>query len=122
MAEVFISYSRQDMSFVRNLHARLERDERDTWIDWKGIPPSAEWLAEIEQAIESADTFVFVLSPDSLASDVCTHEWRHASRYNKRIVPVIARDVVASDVPEPLAKLHWLFFRPSDDFEAAYTL
>ena len=38
------------------------------WVDWEDIPPTAEWMREVEVAIEGADTFVFVLSPDSLKS------------------------------------------------------
>jgi TIR domain len=102
------------------LHARLARSERDAWVDWEDIPPSAEWMAEIERAIEAADTFVFVISPASVASLTCEHECAHAAACNKRIVPVVAREVDPQSAPERIRKLNWLFFRPSDDLEAAY--
>jgi hypothetical protein len=35
------------------------------------------------------------------------------------MVPIVARDVDASAVPEALAKLNWIFCRESDDFEKA---
>jgi hypothetical protein len=117
---VFVSYSRKDREFVRRLHDALRRSGRDVWVDWEDIPPSAEWLAEIERGIESADTFVFVLSPDSVSSQTCGIECAHAAKLGKRIVPVVARDVRAADVAEPLRKLNWLFFRPGDDFDAAF--
>jgi hypothetical protein len=120
VADVFISYSRRDTEFVRSLHARLARSERDAWVDWEDIPPSAEWMAEIERAIEAADTFVFVISPASVASLTCEHECAHAAACNKRIVPVVAREVDPQSAPERIRKLNWLFFRPSDDLEAAY--
>lgn len=119
MADVFISYSRKDRDFVRKLHDHLQRAKRDVWVDWEDIPPSAEWLQEIEQAIEAADTFIFVLTPDSALSKTCIHEVEYASKYNKRIVPVLARDTAAS-VPEAIARLNWLFFRPSDNFSASF--
>ena len=65
MADVFISYSRKDKDFVRDLHEALAARERDTWVDWEDIPLTAEWLAEIYAGIEGADAFVFVISPDS---------------------------------------------------------
>ena len=37
---------------------------------------------------------------------------------NKRIVPVVVRDVTATAVPPELAKRNWLFLRDEDDFEA----
>jgi hypothetical protein len=120
MADVFISYSRVDSDFVRKLHARLSDDKRNVWVDWEGIPPSAEWLAEIRSAIDAADTFVFIISPDSLHSEICRLEHEHAAQSNKRIVPVVARDVDPNTVPPNLAKLNWLFFRAEDDFDQAY--
>jgi hypothetical protein len=55
MADVFISYSRKDTDFVRRLHEALGERNRDTWVDWEDIPPTAEWLEEIYSAIESRD-------------------------------------------------------------------
>jgi hypothetical protein len=120
VADVFVSYSRKDEPFVRRLHDELARSGRDVWVDWEDIPPSAEWLREIEQAIEAADTFVFVLTPDSLASQTCRHECDHAATYSKRIVPVVARDVAQAEVPDSLARLNWLFFRARDSFPASF--
>ena len=65
MAEVFISYAREDQGFARDIHAALQKVNRDTWIDWRSIPDSAKWRAEIFAAIEAADNFLFVISPDS---------------------------------------------------------
>lgn len=120
MTDVFISYSRKDREFMRTLYERLQQSQRDVWVDWEDIPPSAEWLREIEQAIEAADAFIFVLSANSLASRVCVHEVEHAVRYNKRIIPVVFEDVDARLAPAPLDRLNWLFFRPSDDFTASF--
>ena len=66
MADVFISYSRKDSDFVHRLHDRLAAEGKDVWIDWEDIPPVAEWFGEISAAIEGADTFIFVLSPESV--------------------------------------------------------
>ncbi len=120
--DVFISYSRKDQQFVRRLEEELKARGREAWVDWEGIRPTEEFLVAIFGAIESADTFVFVLTPDSIASPVCGREIAHAAAHNKRMVPIVARDVVASAVPESLAKLNWIFCRQSDDFGAAIDL
>ena len=44
MADFFISYARQDRDLVRRLHDALTDRGRDTWVDWEGIPPTAEWM------------------------------------------------------------------------------
>jgi WD40 repeat protein/TPR repeat protein len=119
MADVFISYSRKDKGFVRQLDEALKRRKREAWIDWEGIRPTEEFMQAIYRAIEAADTFIFVLTPDSVASVVCGREIAHAAAHNKRLVPLVLCDVDAGKVPEALAKLNWIFCRDSDDFEKA---
>ena len=76
-------------------------------------------MQAIYGVIEGADTFIFVLTPDSVTSVVCGREIAHAVSHNKRIVPLVARDVSTEAVPEALAKLNWIFCRHTDDFEEA---
>ncbi|MGF1567338.1 MAG: toll/interleukin-1 receptor domain-containing protein [Nodosilinea sp.] len=121
MADVFISYSRQDKDFVQVLHQALTESRYDTWVDWEDIPPTADWWAEIEAGIEAADAFVFVISPDSVVSKVCNREIDHAVAKHKRIVPIVRRDGFGSaDINRALSKHNWLYFRPEDGFEAAF--
>src|SRR6266404_4506387 len=117
--EVFISYSRKDTHFVRRLDEALKSRGREAWVDWEDIRPTEEWMQAIYGAIEGADTFIFVLTPDSVASVVCGREIAHAAAHNKRMVPIVAREVNADTVPEALAKLNWIFCKDGDDFEKA---
>jgi Tfp pilus assembly protein PilX len=117
--EVFISYSRKDKEFVRRLDEELKRRDREAWVDWEGIPPGDTWEKTIYGAIEATHTFIFVLTPDSIASEVCGREIAHAAANNKRLVPIVHRDVVADSVPKSLRELNWIFYRDSDDFEKA---
>lgn len=100
MAEVFISYSRHDSSFVHRLHDALRADGREVWVDFEGIPPSAEWMNEIHGAIEAAESFVYIITPHSAASAVCAQEVAHALEHNKRLIPVMRQDVDASLLPK----------------------
>jgi WD40 repeat protein len=124
MSDVFISYSRKDKDFVRVLHDALEKSERQTWVDWEDIPLTSEWWKEIEAGIEGADTFIFVISPDSAASKVCGEEISHAVKHNKRLFPIVRRDVAKFDPNnesfQALNKHNWLFFREEEDFEQAF--
>ena len=117
--EVFISYSRKDKEFVRRLDEELKRRDREAWVDWEGIPPGDTWEKTIYGAIEATHTFIFVLTPDSIASEVCGKEIAHAAANNKRLVPIVHRDVAADRVPKSLGELNWIFCRESDDFEEA---
>jgi WD40 repeat protein len=124
MADVFISYAREDLEFVRALHQALREGERELWVDWEGIPPSAEWLREIYSAIEAAPSFIFVMSADSLASRVCRLELEHAVLHNKRVIPVVRREPgeqtdESVSVPDALSKINWIFCRETAEFEPA---
>jgi WD40 repeat protein len=109
-ADVFVSYSRTDQAFVRELVARLSARGKEIWVDWESIPPTAEWLAEIHEAIETTDAFLFVLSPASASSEMCLEELAHAERLGKRIVPVEIDTVDPSSLPSALADRQWIFF------------
>ena len=121
-AHVFLSYSRKDGAFARQLFEALEARGLSAWVDWEGIPPSAEWWREVCAAIESVDAFVFVMSPDSLASKVCADELDHAVRQHKRLIPVVCRELEAVQpavgIPESLRRINWIFFRPGGAFAA----
>src|SRR5688572_2811079 len=119
MPDLFISYSRKDKAFVQKLHAALAVDGREIWIDWEGIPLSADWWAEIATGIEGSNAFVFVISPDSIASEVCSKEIGHAEKHNKRLLPILYREVNAKEVPPKIGSLNWIFFRETDDFQGA---
>ena len=95
IVDVFISYSRRNIAFVRRLEevVRTQGRERSVWIDWHGIPPKAEWLKEIFDAVEGSQNFLIVISPDLLASDVVNQEIAHAIGCGKSIIPVIFRDI-----------------------------
>ncbi|HEX7332229.1 MAG TPA: TIR domain-containing protein [Pyrinomonadaceae bacterium] len=117
--DVFISYSRDDEVFVRRLYDTLNEKERRAWVDWKGIPPTADWMAEVFSAVESADNFIIVLSQASLASEVCAREIQHAVKCRKRLVPFVWGDIVDDRVPDELRRLNWIICRNEVDFTRA---
>ena len=119
MSDVFISYAREDQALVSRLHDALKRRGRSTWVDWEGIPPTAEWLGEVYDAIDSSEAFLFIISPDSVASSVCLKELQHAVDQNKRLIPLVFQEPDSAKVPPSLGKLNWIFIREADDFEGA---
>ena len=118
MADVFISYSRKDIQFAQRIHQELEARDREPWVDWQDIPPTSEWLDEVYAGIQAADTFLFIISPDSVVSEICTLEIEHAIQHNKRLVPVVLHDVEDDQVHSAMSAHNWVFLREEDDFEA----
>ena len=89
---------------IEGLQARGLR----AWVDLEDIPPSAEWMSEIQAAIEAADGYLVVVSPDLARSTVCGQELEQAVASGKRIVPIVVRTTDPGSVPGSLAALNWI--------------
>lgn len=107
-SKFFISYSRKDKLFAESLQKGLQNRQYEIWIDWKNIPVSVSWLEEIYNAIERSDIFLFIISADSVSSDMCKLELSQAIKLNKRIVPILFKDVSNDKIPEELKSIQWL--------------
>src|SRR6266540_3882634 len=117
MAKLFVSYSRKDSVAARKLIEAFKSMEQEVWVDWESIPPAVDWLEQIFRGIEEADAFIFLISPASIASEVCKVEIGRAALNNKRIIPIVLRDVDPKDTLESIRKLNWTFIREKDNFE-----
>src|SRR5258705_3987328 len=60
--------------------------------------------------ISEADTVVFVLSPTSARSEICTWEVEEAERLGKRILPVNWRPLEGASPPPQLRERNYIFF------------
>lgn len=89
--KVFISYSRTDESFADELRLGLEDKGYTVTIDKYSIRKGEDWKNRLRKLIAACDTVVFVLSPDSARSPICTWEVDEAFKEGKRIVPVLCR-------------------------------
>lgn len=119
MPDAFISYSRNNIAFARLLMEAFEKNKIQAWIDWQDIPPSADWLAEVYEAIEQSDAFIFIISENSVISEICSLEIKHAVENNKRLIPIVVNEVEPAKVPVPLNNLQWIFFTEKDLFNEA---
>ncbi len=117
--KVFVSYAREDLAFVERLEAALNARGIMPLIDKTEIYAFDEWWKRIETVISQADTFVFVISHDSIASKVCRKEVDFVQSLNKRLAPIVWRRVEDEEVPEALARINYVFFDGETDFDAS---
>ncbi|MEO1669322.1 MAG: TIR domain-containing protein [Cyanobacteria bacterium J06631_2] len=108
--EVFISYSRADADFARQLNDALTEVGKFTWFDQESIASGADFQQEIYRGIEQSNNFLFVISPKSIASEYCSAEVEYAHSLNKRIITVVYQPVSADSLPPVLSKIQWLDF------------
>lgn len=74
MSHIFISYSQNNIDFAGKIVRALAENDLETWIDLKSIPKGENWEQEIYNGIEEANAFLFLLSPNSVASEMCNNE------------------------------------------------
>ncbi|MDH5541129.1 MAG: toll/interleukin-1 receptor domain-containing protein, partial [Rhizobacter sp.] len=105
---VFVSYSRRDTAITDALVAALEARGIDVFIDRRDLPYGEKWQGELADSIAAADTVVWLVSPNSVASKWCNWELDEVQKQHKRLVPVRVGPVVAEDLPRQLGAIHIL--------------
>ena len=89
MADLFVSYKREDAARVGKLVAALRASGLDVWWD-EDIPASAPWEATIEKALAEAKAVIVCWSPASVASENVRSEARVA-REDGRLIQVFLK-------------------------------
>jgi hypothetical protein len=107
--DVFISYSQPDYHCAMEMVARIEEQGIDCWIAPRDIAPSADWAAEIIEAISSARTMILVFSGSSNDSPQVRREVERAVHKQVSILPFRIENVLPSKSLEYfLSAQHWL--------------
>jgi len=149
--DAFISYGRADsLAFGRKLYERLREQGLNIWFDQNDIPLGVDFQNQIDDGIEKADNFLFIIAPHSINSPYCGKEIELAIRRNKRIIPLlhveqIDRDLWQQRKPQgtdedweaykakglhssfnnmhpAIGKINWVYFREGiDDFDKSLT-
>lgn len=115
--DVFISYSQSDRVCAFELLETLERQAISCWIAPRDIAPSADWAAEIMDAISSARVMILVFSASSNLSPQVRREVERAVHKQLSILPFRIEDVLPSKSLEFfLSTQHWMdAFTPPRD-------
>lgn len=108
--KVFISYSRSDAAFAKDLVLGLAACGFAPYIDQHDIVAGEDWQKRLSGLIAEAHTVVYVVSAHSLASEHCRWEFEECMRLSKRILPVDSREAVGANDPADLKRLHYIRF------------
>jgi hypothetical protein len=149
--DAFISYGRADsLAFAIKLHQRLLEHGLEIWFDKNDIPYGVDYQNQIDDGIEKADNFLFIIAPHSVNSPYCLKEIELAIRRNKRIIPLLHVEQISQETWQQrnpgkdlsvwqeyqakglhssfpnmhplIGKINWVYFREgADDFEQSLT-
>ncbi|NUM47848.1 MAG: TIR domain-containing protein, partial [Anaerolineales bacterium] len=118
---VYLSYARKDTEFAKALYDRLLSEGFDIWVDWEDIPPSSKWLDEILNGIQTSDAFIFIISPDSLVSEVNTQELEQAIKQSKRLIPILHRNPDKQQPIHPeIASINWIYMLDAEELDRQF--
>ena len=123
---IFISHSHKDNEFGVKLVEDLRRvlgDESAVWYDARGgLQGGDTWWRKIMQELRTRNTFIVVLSPDSVASGWVNSEidlaWRQKhSPSGKLIIPLLYRQC---EIRDDLDTLQFISFLPPRTYEESF--
>jgi hypothetical protein len=107
--DVFISYSQPDRDCAFQMVEQLERHGINCWIAPRDIAPSADWAAEIMDAISGARVMILVFSANSNQSPQVRREVERAVHKQLSILPFRIEEVLPSKSLEFfLSTQHWM--------------
>lgn len=110
----FISYGRADSkSFAAQLQKDLNEAGFNMWFDQNDIPLGVDFQNQIDDGIEKANNFLYIIAPHSVNSPYCLKEVVLALKRNKRIIPLLHVDSISYET--------WLERNPAgtkDEWEA----
>ena len=101
--KIFVSYARVDKPFCVRVIETLRA--HDVWYDQR-LYAGQDWWKEILRRLEWCEAFVYLLSPDSVASLYCRRELELALRLKRKIIPVLIDKQTV--LPENMKSWHYV--------------
>ncbi len=108
----FFSYSRDDSEFALRLAEDLKAAGANVWLDQLDIAPGQRWARAVQDALNSCQRLLVILSPSSVSSTNVEDEVAFALEEHKTVIPVFYRDC---KVPFQLRPFQYVDFRVDYD-------
>jgi len=111
IAEIFLSYAREDESKVEKIYQKLLADGFKPWMDAKDLLPGERWKVRIRDAIRRSNFFLAILTTNSIKRtgffekevDEALDIWLEKSENDIYLIPVRVDDC---ELPERLHEFH----------------
>lgn len=103
MAHIFISYTRQNESYIEALEDALRAQGITVWRDQESLYGGQQWPKAIGEAIAATDFFLLFWSKNAADSHFVEFEWNTAVALRKTIIPCLLDD---TPLPPLLRGIH----------------
>ncbi len=108
----FISYSRQEVTFVDSFARELEKRGVSTWVDFRNLVPGRPWQDQLDDGVQNAKTILLVVSKASMSSLPVKDEWTKSLAKGRRIILILFEPC---KIDPGLTGLEWVdFTKPFD--------
>src|SRR6187402_3060518 len=105
--DIFISYSSKYRDLCERLQLSLDAEGHRCFVDRTELEPGQPFDAELREAIAKCDVFIFLVSPESVATgsyalaelNLAQQRWRHP---RGRVLPVVVAPTPMASIPQYL--------------------
>lgn len=98
--KIFLSYAQEDRNQAESIYLALRDQKHRVFFDRADLPAGEEYHNRIRAAIEDADLFVFMISPEAVdAGSYTLSELAIAQRAGLHLFPVMLRPLEISQLP-----------------------
>jgi TIR domain len=100
--DVFISYSSKDRNWASKFANELEANGVHAWFDQTEIAIGDRVTEKLEEALRESKIIAVVVTPDYLTNPSSAFELGAAVGGNKKIIPIVPREVGPMSMPSLL--------------------
>ncbi len=112
--DVFLSYHIKDREWVDGLVEALSRRNLQAWNESAEIKAGDLWIEAIENGLRKSRSFVIVITPESLGSNLVAAELGAALALKMPLIPVVSKDAPTEQLPGPIRRRKYLLMNEPD--------
>lgn len=125
MAQIFISYAREDFREVKGIYQRLKDAGFTPWMDKVDLLPGQKWRPAIEKAIQRADFFILCLSNHSVKKRGFVQReiraaldlWQDKLEDDIYLIPALLEVIDPREMPDKVGQFQWVELYEEDGWE-----
>ena len=99
MADIFISYAREDANVAQAFYHRLAAAGLSVFLDTVSLAPGAPWSQKIREELKTARTVLVLASHKAIHSAMVNQESGAAALNGKKVIPVVWGDMDPAHLP-----------------------